>query len=160
MKLATIGVGLGADLGPAHAASVVVLVAVRQDQEEVLSHGVGLLAARAEQARRLKLAEAVYHVSILDHNSVGWAARARQPGGYIFARRESTQATTPQTREEVRHNSLNVGISRPRWPTPARSATIAAPCSPVAKRPGSATSSPITGRGPSKPIAWSIWLPL
>ena len=71
MKLATVGVGLAADLGPAHAASVVVLVAVRQDQEEVLPHRIGLLAARAEQARRLKLAEAVYHVSILDHNSVG-----------------------------------------------------------------------------------------
>ncbi len=98
MKLATVGVGLAAYLGPAHAARVVVLVAVRQDQEELLPHRVCLLAAGAEQTRRLKLAEAVYHVSILDHNSVGWAACARQPGEFTFARRQSTEATATNPR--------------------------------------------------------------
>ena len=72
MKLTAVRVGLPADLRAAHAACVVVLVAVRQEQEELLPHRVCLLAARAEETRRLKLAEAVYHVVILDHDSVGW----------------------------------------------------------------------------------------
>jgi len=76
VKLAAVGVGLSTDLCPAHAASVVVLVPVRQDQEEVLPHRVCLLAARTEETGRLKLAEGVYHVGILDHNSVEWAAAA------------------------------------------------------------------------------------
>ena len=70
MKLATVGIGLAADVGAAHATRVVVLVAIRQDQEQVLPHRVCLLAAGAEETRRLKLAEAIYHVGILDHNSV------------------------------------------------------------------------------------------
>ena len=84
MELGAVGVGLTADLGPARAARVVVLVAVRQDQEELLPNRVSLLAAGAEQTRRLKLAETVYHVRILDHNHVGWAARARRPGGFTL----------------------------------------------------------------------------
>ena len=76
MKLAAVGVGLSTDLCPAHAASVVVLVPVRQDQEEVLPHRVCLLAVRTEETGRLKLAEAVYHVGILDHNNVERAAAA------------------------------------------------------------------------------------
>ena len=72
MELAAVGIGLTSHLCPAHAASVVVLVAVWQDEEELLPHRVRLLAARAKQARRLKLAEAVYHVVILEHDGVGW----------------------------------------------------------------------------------------
>jgi len=78
VELAAVGVGLAAHLCPAHAASVVVLVAVRQEQEELLPNRVGLLAAGTEKARRLKLAEAVYHAAILDHDRVGWGGRARQ----------------------------------------------------------------------------------
>jgi hypothetical protein len=75
----TIGVGLATHLCPAHAASVVVLVTVRQDQEELFPNRVCLLAAGAEQTRRLKLAEPVYNVRILDHNGIIWAVRASQP---------------------------------------------------------------------------------
>jgi hypothetical protein len=84
VKLAAVGVGLPADLYPAHAAGVVVLVAVRQDQEELLPNRVRLLAAGAEQTRGLKLAEAVYHVVILDpegrpRSSSQTGARAWRP---------------------------------------------------------------------------------
>lgn len=64
MKFAAVRVGLAADVRPAHATSVVVFVTVRQDQEEVLPHRVCLLASRAEEVRRLELAETVYHVVI------------------------------------------------------------------------------------------------
>jgi hypothetical protein len=70
VKLTAVRVGLPADLRAAHAACVVVLVAVRQEQEELLPHRVCLLAAGAEQTRRLKLAEAIYHAAILDHDQV------------------------------------------------------------------------------------------
>ncbi len=65
VELAAVGVGLPADLCAAHAASVVVLVAIRQEQEECLPHRVCLLASGTEETRRLELSEAVYHVVIL-----------------------------------------------------------------------------------------------
>ena len=122
MKLTAVRVGLAADLGPAHAARVVVLVAVRQDQEEVLSHGVGLLAARAEQARRLKLAEAVYHVGILDHNSV---ARPRSSTRRVRLRAQRLNPSDCLKPEKKSAQLPECRLSRPRWSTPTHSATIA-----------------------------------
>jgi hypothetical protein len=81
VKLAAIGVGLAADLGPADAASIVVLGSVRKDQEELLPNRICLLAARTEETRRLELEEAVYHVVILYSDSVG----ANQGVGFLYA---------------------------------------------------------------------------
>ena len=53
MELAAVRISLSTDLCAAHAARVVVLVTVRQDQEEGLPHWVCFLAARTEEARRL-----------------------------------------------------------------------------------------------------------
>ena len=65
MELGAVRVSLPTDLRAAHAARVVVLVTVRQDQEERLPHWVRLLAARTEEGRRFKLAETVWHAVIL-----------------------------------------------------------------------------------------------
>jgi hypothetical protein len=99
VKLAAVGVGLAAHLCPAHAASVVVPVAVRQDQEEVLPHRVCLLAARAKQARCLKLPEAVYHAVILDHDRVGWdpPRSSSQMGRVILSGTISTSSSCHAT---------------------------------------------------------------
>jgi hypothetical protein len=71
VKVAAVGVGLPADLRPADTARVIVLIAARQDEQELLPHGCGLLAADAEEARRLQLAKAVYHALTLDQGGVG-----------------------------------------------------------------------------------------
>ena len=71
MKLATIRIRLFADLGTTGAARVIVLVATRQHEQELLSNGRCLLAAGAKEARRLQLAKAVYHADILDQER--WA---------------------------------------------------------------------------------------
>lgn len=63
---AAFGVGLAAYLRPAHATRVVVLLAVSQNQKDLLPNRACLFAAEAEQTRRLELAEAVYLVAILD----------------------------------------------------------------------------------------------
>jgi hypothetical protein len=84
VKLAAVGVGLLTDLSTAHAACVVVLVAVRQDQEELLPNRVCLLAAGAEQARRLKFSEAVYHVLILDPEDDAALVEPDPRGGHRY----------------------------------------------------------------------------
>ncbi len=85
MKVAAIGVGLSAYLRPADAARVIVLLAARQDEQELLPDGRRPFAAGAEEARRLQLAKAVYHGLILDQESVGraWSASSSQMGGVI-----------------------------------------------------------------------------
>ena len=98
MKLATVGVGLAADLGSAHAASVVVLVAVRQNQEELLPHRICLLAAGAEETRRLELAKAVYHDGIQTRKARR-ALRARLGGAWL---RRITPAESLGLRGRVR----------------------------------------------------------
>src|SRR5204862_4355793 len=52
-------VGLASDGRPALGADVVVLVAARQDQQELLADRSGSLASRAEEAGGLELLEAV-----------------------------------------------------------------------------------------------------
>jgi hypothetical protein len=69
------------------------------------------------------------------------------------SRAENQPKRLPQARDEARPNSLNAGLSRPRWPTPARSATIAAPCSLARKRLGSERSSGTARGEPSRPTA-------
>jgi len=66
VKVAAVGVGLSAYLRPTDTAGVIVLVAARQDEQERLPHGCGLLAAGAEEARRFQLAKAVYYALTLD----------------------------------------------------------------------------------------------
>jgi len=76
VKIAAVGVGLSSYMRPADTARVIVLIAARQDEQELLPHGCGLLAADAEEARGLQLAKAIYHAPILDQESLGraWAA--------------------------------------------------------------------------------------
>jgi len=87
-KVAAVGVGLSADLRPADAARVIVLLAARQDERELLPDGRRPFAAGAEEARRLQLAKAVYHGLILDQESVGraWSASSSQMGGVMACR--------------------------------------------------------------------------
>ena len=73
MKIAAVGVGLSSYMRPADTARVVVFIAARQDEQELLPHGCGLLAADAEKARGLQLAKATYHAPILDQESLGRA---------------------------------------------------------------------------------------
>jgi len=89
VKVAAVGVGLPTHLSTAHAAGVIVLAAGRQDEKELLPHGRRLPAAGAEQACRLQLTKAVYHVLILDHGGVGsaWSASSSQMGGVILGER-------------------------------------------------------------------------
>jgi hypothetical protein len=70
----------------------------------------------------------------------GRPCSSTQVNEFIFARTAANPSDCLKG-EKVRPNSLNAGVSRTPWPTPARSATIAAPCSPVPKRPGSVTFS-------------------
>jgi hypothetical protein len=86
VKLAAVGVRLATHLCPAHVASVVVLVAVWEEQEERLPHRVRLLAAGAEETRRLKLPETVYHVGILDPE--GPPRSSSQAGGSMASASE------------------------------------------------------------------------
>lgn len=71
------GVGLSAYLRPARATRVVVLVAVRQNQEDRPRNRACLLAAEAEQTRRLELAEAISAVWSFSTSRTGRARRAR-----------------------------------------------------------------------------------
>ena len=91
MKVAAVGVGLSAYLRPAGTARVVVLVAARQDEQELLPDGRHPLAAGAEEARRLQLAKAVYHALILDQGGVGsaWSALSSQMGAHRVRHRPS-----------------------------------------------------------------------
>ncbi len=61
MEVAAVRVGLLAHRGAADAAGVVVLVPAREDEQQLFADRVCPLAARAEEARRLELAEAVCH---------------------------------------------------------------------------------------------------
>ena len=89
MKVAAVGVGFPAYLRPADTARVIVLIAARQDEQELLLHGCGLLAADAEEARGLQLAKAIYHAPILDQESLGraWSASSSQMDGVILGER-------------------------------------------------------------------------
>ncbi len=89
MKIAGVGVSLPAYLRPADTARVIVLVTARQDEQELLPHERRLLAAGAEEARRLQLAKAVYHALILDYGGVGsaWSALSGQMGRVILGER-------------------------------------------------------------------------
>lgn len=83
MKVAAVGVGFPADLRPAVTAPVVVLVAARQDEQELLPDGRRPLAEGAEETRRLQFAKAVCHALILDQGGGGsaWSASSSQVGG-------------------------------------------------------------------------------
>jgi hypothetical protein len=69
VEVAAVRVCLTSNLCAARAARIIVLVAVRQYQEQGLAHRLCGFAAGAEKAGRLKLAKAVRHAVILDHDA-------------------------------------------------------------------------------------------
>jgi hypothetical protein len=74
VKVAAVGIGLPAYLGATDAARVIVLVAGRQDEQQLLPDCRRLLAAGTEEARGLQLTKAIYHAAIVDQTSSGSAA--------------------------------------------------------------------------------------
>lgn len=100
MELAAVRVRLPANLCAAYAARVVILVAIRQHQEQCFSHRVCPPAARAEETGRFEFAKTICHAAIVDYEAWGAERRVdRGDGG------DDVSSTTPRAGHAVSSHS-------------------------------------------------------